>query len=231
MKVDGEPFAVAATEDRGLAVGLCDGTADWGDGQRGSRIAVETMVKMLSAGRGDAAMRLKDAMLLGGLKMIQSSAGDAEDFPPCCLASLLQFHDDRVDVAWIGDGPVFLIRDGRVVAQTRPHLLIDLVIAEGRFTPEQLRDFPHKQVICRALGGHGPHESPSSQPDTTGPWALLGGDRIVSCYRRVVDAAGEESLARLVSSGDAESAVERLLATTDREGPTPERAAIVVTVG
>ena len=119
--VDGVPFAFAATSDGGVAIGLCDGTGDWGDGRRGSRIAVDTMVQMMIPIGDDPAQRLRDAMQLGGMKMCQTHSGEPwpEDFPPSCLAAMLYICDDSVHVAWIGDGPVFLIH-GNVTVRDRP---------------------------------------------------------------------------------------------------------------
>jgi serine/threonine protein phosphatase PrpC len=210
---------------------LCDGTGDWGDGRRRSRIAVDTMVQMMIPNGDDPAQRLRDAMQLGGMKMCQTHSGEPwpEDFPPSCLASMLYIRDDAVHVAWIGDGPVFLIRGNDVAMKTRPHLLVDQAIAAGHLTPERAKDWPHKNVISRVVGGHGPNEVPRTAPETSGPWELLRGDAIVLCYRRVARTVVVGSLPGLVAGRSAETVVAKLLDVAESVDRVVETAAVVIT--
>ena len=71
-------------------------------------------------------------------------------------------HDDRVD-AWssgdkiyvghVGDSRVYRVRDGEIKQLTRDHsLLEDYKEAKPDMTEEEERNFPHKNVITRALG-------------------------------------------------------------------------------
>ncbi|MDB4981851.1 MAG: Protein serine/threonine phosphatase PrpC, regulation of stationary phase [Myxococcales bacterium] len=230
--VGGVPFAVAVTSDGGIAIGLCDGTSDWGDGRQGSRVAVSTMVSMMIPDADDPGQRLSDAMQLGGMKMCQTNSGEGwpEDFPPSCVAAMLYIRDHSAHVAWIGDGPVFSVRGKEVEEKTRRHLLVEQLIADGHLTREQARDWPHRTVLTRVLGGHEPNEAPPSVPETIGPFELVRGDMILLCYRRVASAFEVAALPGLIVGAAPEAAVAKLLDTAARVDQIVETAAIVVAV-
>jgi protein phosphatase len=230
--VGGVPFAVAVTSDGGIAIGLCDGTGDWGDGLRGSRVAVSTMVSMMIPGADDPALRLGDAMQLGGLKMCQTNSGEPwpEDFPPSCVAAMLYVRDQSAHVAWLGDGPVFHVRGNEVEERVRPHLLVEQMISDGHLTREQAKDWPHRSVLCRVLGGHAPNEAPRSAPETVGPFELQRGDTIVLCYRRVASVLELAELPRQIGRLPPEAVAAKLLDIAGRVDQIVETAAVVIAV-
>jgi len=60
---------------------------------------------------------------------------------------------DHVHVAHVGDSRVYRLRDDGIVQLTRDHsLLEDYKNAKPDMTEEEERNFPHKNVITRALG-------------------------------------------------------------------------------
>jgi serine/threonine protein phosphatase PrpC len=141
------------------------------------------------------------------------------------LRAVLYLHDHAAHVAWIGEGPVFHIRGDAVEQKTRPHLLVDDAIAAGHLTPEQAKDWPHRNAISRVLGGHAPNEAPRSAPETSGPFDLRRGDLFVLCYRRVASTLEVARLPRLLAGAPPEVAVAKLL---DAAEQGPEIAAIVI---
>src|SRR6185436_13101494 len=59
---------------------------------------------------------------------------------------------DGVYVAHVGDSRVYRIRDGRLEQLTEDHSLLNDYIKMKRLTPQEIANFPHKNVIVRALG-------------------------------------------------------------------------------
>jgi serine/threonine protein phosphatase PrpC len=188
------------------------------------------MVNMMIPGADNPSQRLSDAMQLGGMKMCQTNSGEPwpEDFPPSCLAAMLYVRDHSAHVAWIGDGPVFCVRGKEVEAKTRPHLLVEQMIADGHLTREQAKDWPHRSVLTRVLGGHPRNEAPLSVPETIGPFELLCGDMILLCYRRVASAFEVAALPGLIGGASPEAAVAKLLDTAEHVDQVVETAAIVI---
>ena len=60
---------------------------------------------------------------------------------------------DKIYVGHVGDSRVYCVRDGAIKQLTRDHsLLEDYKDAKPDMTDEEERNFPHKNVITRALG-------------------------------------------------------------------------------
>ena len=55
-------------------------------------------------------------------------------------------------VAHVGDSRVYRFRDGKIEALTEDHSLLNDYIKMKRLTAEEIANFPHKNVIVRALG-------------------------------------------------------------------------------
>ena len=60
--------------------------------------------------------------------------------------------EDGVYVAHVGDSRVYRIRDGKIEQLTEDHSLLNDYIKMKRLTAEEIANFPHKNVIVRALG-------------------------------------------------------------------------------
>jgi serine/threonine protein phosphatase PrpC len=57
-----------------------------------------------------------------------------------------------VCIAHVGDTRAYLLRCNRLTQLTRDHSLLNQLIEAGKLTPAEIEDFPHKNVITRALG-------------------------------------------------------------------------------
>src|SRR4029077_10665661 len=60
--------------------------------------------------------------------------------------------NDGVYVAHVGDSRVYRFRDGKLETLTEDHSLLNDYIKMKRLTAEEIANFPHKNVIVRALG-------------------------------------------------------------------------------
>jgi protein phosphatase len=55
-------------------------------------------------------------------------------------------------IAHVGDSRVYLIRNGQMKQLTEDHSLLNDYIKAKKLTAEEIANFPHKNVIVRALG-------------------------------------------------------------------------------
>ncbi len=55
-------------------------------------------------------------------------------------------------IAHVGDSRVYRVRDSKIELMTNDHSLLNEEIKRRNMTPEEIRDFPYKNVITRALG-------------------------------------------------------------------------------
>lgn len=92
-----------------------------------------------------------------------------------CVAALI--HNDRVLSAHVGDSRVYLLRDGEVVARTRDHSHIEILLQEGLITEDEYREHPLRNYVEYCLGGE-PGEPTMTISDAR---QLKGGDIILLC--------------------------------------------------
>jgi hypothetical protein len=166
---EGEPFAFAETPAGGLAIALCDASVNWEDDAfEKSRRAAGLLAKIAATSTGTMPERLLAAMEDAGVAL-----------PLTCVALLL-LVESAAQVAWCGDGAVFLLRDGAAKPVVRPHLLVEKLVADGRMSREEARTSPVRHVILKSLGD-------GQEADVSAAWEPLRGDRIVLCQRRLIE--------------------------------------------
>lgn len=83
----------------------------------------------------------------------------------------VELRDATARVTHIGDGRLYLVRDGSVRQVTHDHTIVAGLIELGQLTPEEARTHEHRNVLNRAL-------LPGVVPDET-VVELLPGDRLV----------------------------------------------------
>lgn len=91
-----------------------------------------------------------------------------------CVACVVQ--DSVAFWAHAGDSRLFLMRDGRVMAQTRDHSRIRLLLDEGLVTPAQAATHPDRNKIYSCLGGPATPEIEFSRKTP-----LVHGDLVLLC--------------------------------------------------
>lgn len=64
----------------------------------------------------------------------------------------VQFFDDRLVVAHVGDSRLYRLRAGELVCLTRDHSLLQEQLDRGMISPEQARHAPYRNLVTRALG-------------------------------------------------------------------------------
>jgi protein phosphatase len=94
-----------------------------------------------------AAIRLANARIFDASQRNRSQRGMGTTIVT------LHLNGDTGYIAHVGDSRCYLLRDGRMDLLTRDHsLLEDWKDARPELTEQEIRDFPHKNVITRALG-------------------------------------------------------------------------------
>ncbi len=213
--------------DERLAV-VADGMGGHASGEVASKMAVDTVVeyfrdtaeelavtwpfKIDREGRAEV-NRLVTSIKLANLKIHEQSNRD-----PACrgmgttLVSAL-FLDDKLVVGHVGDSRMYRVRAGEINLLTEDHSLINDYIKMKRMTAEEAAQWPHKNVIVRALGIK---ETVAvdiySEP-------LRVGDCYVMCSDGLSGMIGDRRIAELVDmERDLDRACERLVAAANAAG-------------
>ena len=157
-------FAILPEEDLFI---VADGMGGHASGEVASQMAIETMRDFFRAtsqdpeatwpykmdkSRGYQENRLITGIKLANLRIFESAQRNAgQRGMGTTMVALLAF-DDGVLVGHVGDSRVYRLRDGKLTQLTEDHSLLNDYIKMKRLSPEEIANFPHKNVIVRALG-------------------------------------------------------------------------------
>ncbi|MBU1218739.1 Stp1/IreP family PP2C-type Ser/Thr phosphatase [Myxococcota bacterium] len=147
---------------------VCDGMGGHASGEVASRMAAETVTEFFKYSRADqdatwpykmdstksyAENRLAVGIKMANFKIFQSQATEAKYKGMGTTIVSIQVLGDSLLVGHVGDSRGYRLRGGTLEQITVDHsLLEEYKQAKKDITEEELRNFPHKNVITRALG-------------------------------------------------------------------------------
>src|SRR6478736_430766 len=170
---------------------VADGMGGHASGEVASKMAAETIGEFYQRTREDEDAtwpykmdrslsyienRLVCAIKLANLRIFETSNRDLryKGMGTTIVSTLVS--GDKIYVGHVGDSRVYRVRDAGIQQLTRDHsLLEDYKEAKPDMTEEEERNFPHKNVITRALGMRDNVVVDISKVD------LADGDRFVLC--------------------------------------------------
>jgi len=97
---------------------------------------------------------LATAIKLANLRVFERSTSDPKCRGMGTTIVASSFTPEKQTIAHAGDSRVyhFVTAEQRLVQVTEDHSLLNDYIRAGKLTPEEIANFPHKNVIVRALG-------------------------------------------------------------------------------
>jgi serine/threonine protein phosphatase PrpC len=115
------------------------------------------------------------------------------------------FVGSRVYVANVGDSRVYRMRKGKLEQLTEDHSLLNEYIKMNLLQPDEIENFPYKNVIVRALGLQ---ESVGVDIFT---YSIRAGDQILLCSDGLTDLVRDEEIRRVMADApSAEAACHKL---------------------
>ena len=157
---------LAILSEHGLYV-VADGMGGHASGEVASKLAVDTLRDFFAAtaadpertwpykmdrSKGYEENRLITAIKLANLRIFEASQNDHKKRGMGTTIVAIFALAEGVHVAHVGDSRVYRIRDGRIEQLTEDHSLLNDYIKMRRLSDEEIANFPHKNVIVRALG-------------------------------------------------------------------------------
>jgi protein phosphatase len=154
------------TEESGLYI-VADGMGGHASGEIASKMAVDAMREFFAAtandpertwpykmdrSKGYEENRLITGIKLANLRIYESAQRDPRQRGMGTTIVAIFAVEDSVYVAHVGDSRVYRLREGTLEQLTEDHSLLNDYIKMKRLTPEEIANFPHKNVIVRALG-------------------------------------------------------------------------------
>jgi serine/threonine protein phosphatase PrpC len=166
MKRNHNEDTFSVIEDENLYV-VCDGMGGHASGEVASQMAVECLKTFFKETREDPEAtwpykmdrsrryeenRLITGIKLANLRIYETAQREAGKRGMGTTIVVMFAVEEGVYVAHVGDSRGYRIRDGKIEQMNEDHSLLNDYIKMKRLTPEEIANFPHKNVIVRALG-------------------------------------------------------------------------------
>jgi serine/threonine protein phosphatase PrpC len=138
-----------------------------------------------------------------------------------CVACIVQ--DGLAQWAHVGDSRLYLIRNGRVEAQTKDHSRVQILVDAGRVREEAVAAHPDRNKIFNCLGQMGP-----PKVDLSRRTALRHGDVILMCSDGLWGPLTSKHICEELLRADVMQAVPKLLDMAEvRAGKEGDNASVV----
>jgi serine/threonine protein phosphatase PrpC len=210
---------------------VADGMGGHASGEVASKMAAETIGEFYQRTREDEDAtwpykmdrslsyienRLVCGIKLANLRIFETSNRDLRYKGMGTTIVSVLVSGDKIYVGHVGDSRVYRVRDSGIVQLTRDHsLLEDYKEAKPDMTEEEERNFPHKNVITRALGMR-----ETVQVDIRSH-QIKSGDVYILCSDGLSGMVNDDSIAQIASGAKSlERAVAELVDAANRNGGT-----------
>ena len=146
---------------------VADGMGGHASGEVAAKMAVDSLKEFFAAtandpertwpykmdrSKGYEENRLITGIKLANLRIYESAQRDPRQRGMGTTIVTMFAVEDGVYIAHVGDSRIYRMRDGKIEQLTEDHSLLNDYIKMKRLTPEEIANFPHKNVIVRALG-------------------------------------------------------------------------------
>lgn len=192
--------AVVVAEDAAIML-VFDGMGGHSDGARAAEIGLKTVQDMF------VSTRLPVFDPQGFLYMALSRAHDEVvkmgrdlpvDFRPRATCAVCLIQEAGSFWAHIGDSRIYQLRDGRLIARSRDHSHVEVLIQEGAITEEEALDHPMRNFVECCIGG----DIPVPDMSITARRPLSPGDVLLACTDGLWSGIGDEEIAKNATRED-----------------------------
>lgn len=228
---------LAILSEYGLYI-VADGMGGHASGEVASKMAVDTLREFFSAtaddpertwpykmdrSKGYEENRLITGIKLANLRIYESAQRDPRQRGMGTTIVAVFTVEDGVYVAHVGDSRIYRIRDNKIEQLTEDHSLLNDYIKMKRLTPEEIANFPHKNVIVRALG-----MKDTVKVDTRFETPRAG-DVLLLCSDGLSGPVDDEQILAIVTNApDLKTAAKRLIDRANENGG-PDNITCVLT--
>ncbi len=201
---------------------VADGMGGHSRGDLASTIIVDSLkgiARPTSAADLLAACERKVMQANSRIREIARNSGDA--VIGATLAVLLVYDADYACV-WAGDSRIYWVHGGVIQQVSRDHTEVAELIAGGVLSETQAKDWPHRNVVTRAIGVRDDPELEISSGKVS------PGDAFVMCSDGLTAHVSDQEILEYVSKYDAQSACDQLIRLTLERGAVDNVTVVVV---
>jgi serine/threonine protein phosphatase PrpC len=225
----GAPFTGAA--DLGpscVILAVCDGMGGAAGGEVASSEAVGVLRAQLSLPyQGDPAGEDVAPRLVHALRVAARTIHAHARLEPALrgmgtTATVAVVADDRVVLGQVGDSRAYLYRAGALSQLTRDQSLAQLLIEQGKLTPEDVKNFVGSNVILQAVGTS-EHVEVDIREEK-----LLAGDVLVLCSDGLSGPVAADDMRRILAEESDPAVACEALIRQALEAGGPDNATCIV---
>lgn len=207
---------------------VADGMGGHASGEVASKLAVETMREFFSItsddpektwpykmdrGRGYEENRLITGIKLSNLRIFETAKQNPQQRGMGTTIVALFVTGEGCYLAHVGDSRIYRFRDGILEQLTEDHSLLNDYKKMKQLTDEEVANFPHKNVIVRALG-----MKESVKVDTRFETPRPG-DTLLLCSDGLAGPVTDEDIRRIIdATPDLTEAAAQLIAKANENG-------------
>ena len=217
---------------------VADGMGGHASGEVASKLAIDTLNEFFRAtdadpeatwpykmekGKGYEENRFITSVKLANLRIHEAAQRSSQFRGMGTTVAAILVVEDGVLVAHVGDSRVYRVRDGVMQQLTEDHSLLNDYIKMKNLTQDEIDNFPHKNVIVRALGMKD-NVKVDTQIDQPQP-----GDIYVLCSDGLCGPASDEEICSIVANTpDLNMAADKLIECANSHGG-PDNITVVLT--
>lgn len=218
---------VLISDDSVLAI-VADGMGGHARGDLAAETAVASLVTNFRRGRHrprEPATFLAEAIAAAHRDVLELGAGMRPEIRPGTIIVCTLVASGKLWWANVGDSRAYHLRNGRALARTRDHTVVESLIAAGEITAEQAQIHPDRHMVEYCLGV----DDAPPPARVSGPRTLAAGDVILLCSDGLWSQIGEALiLERIAQMDDLEETIDDLAQDAVRAGrPQSDNVTIV----
>lgn len=219
---------------------VADGMGGHASGEVASQMAIDTLREFFRAthadpeatwpykmdkSRGYEENRLMTSIKLANLRIYEAAQRDPKLRGMGTTICGILVVDEGVLIAHVGDSRVYRVRDNKLEQLTEDHSLLNDYIKMKRLSEEEIANFPHKNVIVRALGMK-EHVKVDTMLDKPQP-----GDIYVLCSDGLCGPASDKEIEETVNAhSDLKTATKALIDKANSNGGPDNITAVLAKV-
>ena len=192
--------AIVVADDAAIML-VFDGMGGHSDGARAAETGLKVVQDMFMSSTlpvFDPQGFLYTALARAHDEVVALGSDVAVDFRPRATCAICLVQEGGAYWAHIGDSRIYQVRDGRVLARSRDHSHVEVLIQEGAITEEEAQDHPMRNFVECCIGG----DAPVPDMSITSKKALLPGDVILACTDGLWSGLRDEDMAEIGTPGD-----------------------------
>lgn len=196
-KENQDRVAVLRGDDTVLLI-VVDGMGGHSHGANAAQLTIETVRQSFQNARKpllDPQGFLTVALSLAHDAVVALGAHLPLDQRPRATCAICIVQDDSSYWAHVGDSRIYQLRDGNVVARTRDHSHIELLLREGVIEENQMSNHPMRNLVECCLGG----DAPLPEASVSGKRHLKAGDALIACTDGLWSGVDEQMLGEVAT--------------------------------